>query len=57
MRDGCLLCVNEFAGGQYAVKHTWRVDDVGIAGKDVLKVDVTDTKERLVFEAFALGVM
>ena len=57
VRDRCLLCINEFAGGQHAVKHTWRVDDVGVTGKDVLKVDVADTEEGLVFEAFAFGVV
>jgi len=33
------------------------VDDVGVTGKDVLKVDIPDSEERLVFEAFALGVV
>jgi len=33
------------------------VNDVGITGKDILKVDVADAEEALVFEALALGVV
>ena len=33
------------------------MDDVGVAGENVLKVDVADAEEALVFETFALGAV
>nr|DAM48921.1 MAG TPA: hypothetical protein [Caudoviricetes sp.] len=33
------------------------MNNVGVTGKDVLKVDVADAEEALVFQAFALGVV
>ena len=33
------------------------MNNVGVSGENVLKVNVADAEEALVFEAFALGVM
>nr|DAI89036.1 MAG TPA: hypothetical protein [Caudoviricetes sp.] len=57
VRDLHLVGIVKLACSNNAVEHTRRVDDVGITREDVLKVNIADAKETLVFETFAFGFM